>query len=791
MLNRAIACLVLIACCAAPSGAQNAVRYIYDDLGRLVGVIDQNGDAATYNYDAVGNLLSITRAGASTVSIIAFTPGKGCVGATVTISGTGFSTTPASNTVSFNGTAATVSSASANQLVVTVPSGATTGTISVTAPAGSATSAGTFTVTAGNLAPTITSFTPASALPGAAVSISGTNFDTVLPNDRTRFNVGYAALSSATSTTISATVPSNTGSGHISVATPYGIAVSTDDFIIPPPGFGVADVQTSGRIAFSTATTVSMSTATKIGLMLFDSSQGHRLSLKGTNGLFGQVAGCDVFVSILKPNATTLVGPACMEISGFIDVTAAPTAGTYTILVDPVNTATGGVTLTLYDVPADFSGTITPTVNGSTVTVTTTTPGQNGALTFSGTAGHRVSLKGTNGMSAQVLGCDVNVSILNPDKTVLAPATCMEGSGYIDVVTLQGSGTYTIKIDPADIATGSLTLTLYDVPADTTGSITPGGTSVTVTTTAPGQNAALTFSGSAGDRISLQGTNGMTAQVLGCDVNVSILNPDNSVLASSTCMEGSGFIDVRTLPATGTYTISIDPVSLATGSLTLTLYSVPADVTGTITAGSPVTVSTTRPGQNAALTFSGTAGQRISLQGTNGMTGQVAFACDVHVSILKPDSTTLASQTCMEGSGFIDAISLPATGTYTIKVDPADIAVGSLTLTLYSVPADDSGTLTIGGSALSLTTTVPGQNASATFSGTASQQVTVHVTSNSMGNVTVKLLKPDGTQLTSTTSSAASFNLSTQTLPTTGTYTIVVDPPGTNTGSITISVSTL
>lgn len=37
------------------------VQYIYDDLGRLSQVIDGQGNVATYQYDAVGNLLSITR----------------------------------------------------------------------------------------------------------------------------------------------------------------------------------------------------------------------------------------------------------------------------------------------------------------------------------------------------------------------------------------------------------------------------------------------------------------------------------------------------------------------------------------------------------------------------------------------------------------------------------------------------------------------------------------------------------------------------------------------------------
>jgi hypothetical protein len=201
-----------------------------------------------------------------------------------------------------------------------------------------------------------------------------------------------------------------------------------------------------------------------------------------------------------------------------------------------------------------------------------------------------------------------------------------------------------------------------------------------------------------------------------------------------------------------------------------------------------VTVTTTTPGQNSTLTFPGTAGQRISLNGTNGMTAQVAFACDVNVSILNPNGSVLAA-TCMEGSGFIDVRTLGSTGTYTITIDPAEIAVGSVTLALYSVPADASATVTVGGASATLTTTTPGQNAQATFAGTANQQVTVHLTGSGMGWVTVKLLKPDGTFLTSTSAFWSNFDLSTQILPATGTYTIVIDPDGPNIGSITVNVT--
>ena len=61
------------------------------------------------------------------VTIDSFTPATGSVGATVTIIGANFSPTPANNIVTFNGSAATVTTATVTQLTTTVPTGATTG----------------------------------------------------------------------------------------------------------------------------------------------------------------------------------------------------------------------------------------------------------------------------------------------------------------------------------------------------------------------------------------------------------------------------------------------------------------------------------------------------------------------------------------------------------------------------------------------------------------------------------------------------------------------------------------
>jgi hypothetical protein len=93
---------------------------------------------------------------------------------------------------------------------------------------------------------------------------------------------------------------------------------------------------------------------------------------------------------------------------------------------------------------------------------------------------------------------------------------------------------------------------------------------------------------------------------------------------------------MKPLPDTGTYTIVVDPGAL-TGSLTLTLSE---PVTDTITiAGPPVLVIIDKPGQDARVTFEGTAGQRVDLG-----VSEVSFATGlgaVEVSILHPDRTTL------------------------------------------------------------------------------------------------------------------------------------------------------
>jgi hypothetical protein len=86
-----------------------------------------------------------TTTGSGSVTVSSMTPSHGNIGSSVTIVGTGFSTTAVNNTITVNGVPAPVTSANTTQLVFTVPVGATTGVVNITTSAGSGT-AGTYTV---------------------------------------------------------------------------------------------------------------------------------------------------------------------------------------------------------------------------------------------------------------------------------------------------------------------------------------------------------------------------------------------------------------------------------------------------------------------------------------------------------------------------------------------------------------------------------------------------------------------------------------------------------------------
>lgn len=659
-LARAIAALVVMVLTVSAPAGQSPVRYIYDELGRLIAVIDTSGAAAIYSYDAVGNLLSIVRQNTGVVSILEFSPNGGSIGQGVRLYGTGFSATPSQNTVTFNGVSATVTSSTATEIVTTVPATATTGTIAVATPSGSATSATAFVVGTSD-APTISSVSPGDGVASTAVTVTGTNFATTGPQNRLLFNTSPAPITSASATSITTAVPASATSGKIRVATQAGEAVSASDFIVAPPPYAVSDIAVTDRMTPGTSKTVTIGTANKIGLVLFDATAGQRVSLAVGKGMSS-------IVRLLNHDATTIDSASAGIVEAFLDAVVLRATGTYTILVDPVGSATGSITVTLHDVPADAAGAIA--AGGSSVTATTTVAGQNGRYPFAGVPGQRVSLTVGAGPGGKV-------RLVGPDlETIGSVSIPVFGIGFIDTQTLVLAGTHAVIVDYTGKNVGSVALTLYDVPADLSATLTAGGAGVAAAIGTPGQNGEYSFSGTTGQRVSLLISNvSMTA-------GVSVRTSTGSVLGSATVTALAAFIEPVSLPSTGTYIVRVDPSLAHTGSVTLNLYDVDPDVTGTLTINAVATnLSLPAEGQNASFTFSGTASQQITVRVTNADIRLPAGAgTSVTVKLLRPDGTVLTSTTSFGTTFNLTTQTLATTGTYTVIVDPNQAGTGTLSL---------------------------------------------------------------------------------------------------------------
>ncbi|MGH8597761.1 MAG: tetratricopeptide repeat protein [Gammaproteobacteria bacterium] len=102
----------------------------------------------------------------------------------------------------------------------------------------------------------------------------------------------------------------------------------------------------------------------------------------------------------------------------------------------------------------------------------------------------------------------------------------------------------------------------------------------------------------------------------------------------------------------------------------------------------------------------------------------------------------------------IEAVALPATGQWTIVIDPNDslhtqlcgglVRVFAATARLYDVPPDITGTIAASGQAVPLSVTTPGQNALLTFGGLTGQRICLAGTQDVSTSIAtdVKLYSP-------------------------------------------------
>ncbi|NVD97787.1 pre-peptidase C-terminal domain-containing protein [Massilia sp. BJB1822] len=754
----------LAICAAGGMAAAGEVRYVYDETGRLVQVIAPDGSSVEYRYDAVGNIASVKKLSEATLAITEFSPNSGGAGIPVRIYGSGFDPSPAANTVRFNGAQAQVVSASKTELSVTVPAGATSGKISVSNANGTASSVQDFKI--GNqLAPVITSFSPNIGTRGTAVTINGSNFAADRAGNKASFGNMLGNVSSAAVDKLVATVPGAGASGKIAVTTANGRGLSSEDFYAVPTGVNVADIEYTGRLQVGAPPqAVNIVNPGKKALLLFDGTPRDLLTLVSSGGNFAS----SVNISAYRNDGTSFHS-AGLTAASAVDLPALPAGGTYTLILSPGSTDKGKIDLQL---KSEARGALV--LDGDALPVTLT-PGQNGRYTFTGRAGQGVGLGYLN-VATVPASQGIYYRVFNPDGTQLF-SDSWSNSNSDTLPLLPVNGNYALQVDPSGIASASLQLI---ASSDLTGQLVADGPALTFNTSRVGQNGRYAFSGTAGQKFWLTFSNAAFA----AGVSVRVLKPDGSALESSSVSTGVSNLDIQALPVAGTYTVLIDPSGLTIGKVDIQLKSVPADKTGTIEINGAALPLELAIHQKAAITFSGTAGQRLGL----GYTGVSTLPANqsIYYTVYKPDGTQLSNDSwTTNNSNNLPA--LPVTGDYKIAVYSNNISA-SLNTTL-TLSADIAGALEADGPTVTHNSDRVGQNGRYTFSGTAGQKFWLTFSNGSFASsVNVNVLKPDGSSLVSGSVAKSSVDLDIPALPVAGTYTVFIDPPGIITGKVDLQL---
>jgi hypothetical protein len=452
-----------------------------------------------------------------------------------------------------------------------------------------------------------------------------------------------------------ATLAQGTGNGWTdAVSVP---ATGTYQLLIDPAGAAVgaitarawtvgADVDAGTLTLGGAKVTAAIAVAGRGAKATFTGSVGQRVALETSGSTF---TGVDW--KILNPaGATVATGTG----NGFVEPITLATAGTYQVLLDPTGKATGSIGLQAWSTPADLAaGALTM---GTAKPIAIATPGQNATATFTGAVGQRVALQ-----TAASSYAGLDWSLVDPTGAILAART---DNTFLDTLTLTTAGTYKILINPRGAATGTVSLTAWTAAADVAGGSLTLGTAKTLTIPGVGQNGSVTLAGTAGQRLALE-TTGSTFTA----ADWTLTTPTGTVLATGT---GNAFQDVLVLPTAGTYKITVDPRTAATGKIDIKAWTVPADVNaGAITkGGAAVTITTTTAAQNGYATYNGTAGQSATFATTGGTLTSLTWR------ILRPDGTTLATGTGPTAT--TTALTLPTTGTYKFLIDPTGNTIGNV-----------------------------------------------------------------------------------------------------------------
>jgi hypothetical protein len=442
-------------------------------------------------------------------------------------------------------------------------------------------------------------------------------------------------------------------------------------------------------------------------------------------------------------------------------LTAAPTSvsvmqgnsNTSTITVHPTNGFAGSVSLAVTStLPNGVTAAFNPTSTSSTSVLTLTA---SATATIGGPIA--VAVTGTSGGLSQTTTINLTVTS-GPNFTLTAaPSTLSIAQG--------GSKGSTIAVHPSHGFTGSVNLAVTStLPTGVTASFNPTSTTSTSVLTLTA-SASATVGGPVA--VTVTGTSGALTQTTTINLTVTASKNFSLSAAPSTLSIVQG--------SNGTSTITVNPISGFTGSVSLAVTSTLP--TGVTAAFNPTSTTSTSV---LTLTASGTAtvGGPVAVTVT-GTSGTLSHTTTINLTVTPSQNFTLSA-----APGAVSVVQ-GGNGTSTITVNPTNGFAGSVTLGASGLPSGVTAGFgtnpTTGTSLLTLT---------ASGSATVGGPTTVTITGTSGSLVQTTTISLTVTAPPNFTLSAAPGTVSIV-QGSNGTSTITVNPTNGFSGNVNLAASGL
>lgn len=319
------------------------------------------------------------------------------------------------------------------------------------------------------------------------------------------------------------------------------------------PTFTFDDDATTRALTTDEAT-IDVSRAGAVGRVTFPGAAGQVLFVDLPSSSLPNECG---LVTLLAPGGEAMQSSCVINGTGYLDRTPLAATGTYTLVIDPRDDATGRTRLRKLLV-ADSE--VSARVGGAAASLEVSRSGGVATATFDGTAGQKVF----GLLRAPDLPSECGLTTLRaPDGAVLQTGCIINGVGYLDAITLPVTGRYSVVLDPAGPRTGSAQLTLTSA-TDSSRPIAVDGPAVTARVEQPGSVSRLTFAGMAGQRVAVDLDEGTLESECGL---VTLRGPEGAVLETGCVINGTGSVEATILPATGRYELVLDPAEDGIGAV--------------------------------------------------------------------------------------------------------------------------------------------------------------------------------------------------------------------------------